>query len=368
MDCRNLEIALVVGTRPEIIKMSPLIHALQERHIEFCFILSGQHHDYDMSMQFVEELGLPEPTSSFVLENSRPASQIGEIMGKLERALDNLGSKILLIQGDTNSMLAAALTGVKLGIRVGHVEAGLRSFDWRMPEEHNRRMVDHVSDLLFAPTETSQRNLVNEQVYGRIVVTGNTVVDAVNRYLPVALRTSSIMKRIPLSQFSFATIHRKENVESRDVLHNLISALVEVDTPIVFPLHPRTELNLRRFGLYEALASSSQICLLPPIGYLDTLVLLKNCTLILTDSGGLQEEATVPSIRKRVIVLRTSTERPEAVTAGFTKIAGTDKDAILKNVREILDNPFDLPNVSPYGDGTAAEKIVKIVYELENAS
>jgi UDP-N-acetylglucosamine 2-epimerase (non-hydrolysing) len=360
---RDLEIVLVVGTRPEIIKMSPLIHALQERHIEFCFILSGQHHDYEMSMQFVEELGLPEPTSSFVLESSRPASQIGEIMGKLERALDNTGSRLLLIQGDTNSMLAAALTGVKLGVKVAHVEAGLRSYDWRMPEEHNRRMVDHVSDILFAPTETSKHNLENEHVYGTILVTGNTVVDAVNHYLPRALKTSSILTRIPFSEFCFATTHRKENVESPAVLRDIIEALIGTDMPIVFPVHPKTELSLRRFGLYERVASSPRVCLLPPIGYLDTLVLLKNCRLILTDSGGLQEEATVPSIRKPVIVLRTSTERPEGVDAGFAKIVGVGKEAILKAAREIWDHAPELPYASPFGDGKAAERITNAIVE-----
>jgi UDP-N-acetylglucosamine 2-epimerase (non-hydrolysing) len=353
-----LEIAVVVGTRPEIIKMSPVIGVLKERKIDFSFVVTGQHEDYDMSMRFVHELGLPTPSASFQLGNSSPASQIGEIMAKLEEILKHTGCTLLLIQGDTNSMLAAAVTGVKLGLRIAHVEAGLRSYDWRMPEEHNRRMVDHVSDILFAPTKRSEQNLINEQVHGRIVVTGNTVVDAVNRYLPLASTTSEIMSGIPFSDFCFATVHRKENVDSADVLDELVGVLVEMEMPVVFPVHPRTNLRLREFGLYEKLSCSSRICLLPPIGYLDTLVLMKKSRFILTDSGGLQEEATVPSIRKHVIVVRSSTERPEAVEAGFAKVVGVNKESIQDAIKVLLDDPPPLPNLSPFGDGKASQRIV----------
>jgi UDP-N-acetylglucosamine 2-epimerase (non-hydrolysing) len=356
-----MEIALVVGTRPEIVKMSPVINALRGRNIEFCFIMTGQHHDYDMSMRFVEELRLPPPTLSFVLDSCKPASQIGEMMEKLEPALENSGSKFLLIQGDTNSMLAAALTGVKLGLRVAHVEAGLRSYDWRMPEEHNRRMVDHVSDVLFAPTETSKQNLTNEHVYGRIIVTGNTVIDAVNHYLTLAPEISDVMNHIPFPEFCFTTIHRKENVDSVEILKDLVDMLVEMKVPVVFPVHPRTNHRLHEFGLHEKLALSPNIHLLPPIGYIDTLVLMKNCRFILTDSGGLQEEATVSSIRKPVILLRSSTERPEAVEAGFTKIAGVNKEKVLTAIKAVLDKPPLLPDFSPFGDGKAAERIVNVV-------
>ena len=284
-------------------------------------------------------------------------------MGKLGPILEDTGSRFLLVQGDTNSMVAAALTGVKIGLRVAHVEAGLRSYDWRMPEEHNRRMVDHVSDVLFAPTEVSRRNLMNEHVYGKILVTGNTVVDAVNHYLPLASKGSDIMKRIPFHEFCFTTIHRKENVDSPEILRDLTDVLIEMEIPAVFPVHPRTNIRLREFGLYEKLALSSHICLLPPIGYIDTLVLMKNAEFVLTDSGGLQEEATVPSIRKPVILLRSSTERPEAVDAGFTKMVGVSKEGALNAVKALLKNPPSLPASSPYGDGKAAERIVNAVID-----
>jgi len=348
----------VVGTRPEIVKMAPVINDLRARNLEFCFVVTGQHYDYDMSMLFVEELRLPAPTSSFRLDTSKPASQIGEIMEKLERVLEDAGSRFLLIQGDTNSMLAAALTGVKLGLRVAHVEAGLRSYDWRMPEEHNRRMVDHVSDVLFAPTKMSGQNLANEHVYGKILVTGNTVVDAVNHYFASASKNSVIMDRIPYPEFCFATIHRKENVDSMEILRGLVDVLVKMEMPVVFPVHPRTSVRLRESGLYEKLVLSRHIRLLPPIGYFDTLVLMKNCKFILTDSGGLQEEATVPLIRKPVILLRSSTERPEAVKAGFTRVVGVSEERVLDAITALLDDPPSLPNFSPFGDGKSAERIV----------
>jgi UDP-N-acetylglucosamine 2-epimerase (non-hydrolysing) len=264
-------------------------------------------------------------------------------------------------------MLAAALTGVKMGIRIAHVEAGLRSYDWRMPEEHNRRMVDHVSDILFAPTQISRENLMNENVHGRVLVTGNTVVDAVNLYLPLALKNSNILTQIPFREFCLTTIHRKENVDSPQVLRSLVNALAALDDPLVFPLHPRTAMRLQEFNLYEKLSRSPHVCLLPAVGYFDTLVLMKECRFILTDSGGLQEEATVPSIKKPVVVVRASTERPEAIQAGFAKLAGVNEESIHKAVKSILDEPPSLPDFSPFGDGDSAHRIVSVLSdELES--
>jgi UDP-N-acetylglucosamine 2-epimerase (non-hydrolysing) len=341
--------------------MAPVINALKRHSKEFCFIATGQHHDYEMAMRFIEELSLPTPEYSFQLQSSSPTSQIGEMMSKLEGALQSSASRLILVQGDTNSMLAAALTGVKMGLTVAHIEAGLRSYDWRMPEEHNRRMVDHVSDVLFAPTQTSMQNLTNEGVYGKIVITGNTVVDSVNHYLPLALKTSHVMNRISFNEFCLATIHRKENVDSSETLRDLVAALLEIGTPVVFPVHPRTETRLREFGLYEKTFSSPNILPLPPISYADSLILQKNCKFILTDSGGLQEEATVPSIRKPVILLRSSTERPEGIETGFTKLAGVNRDKILSLAKQLLKSPPQLPSLSPFGDGKAGERIVDTI-------
>jgi len=359
------EIAIVVGTRPEIIKMAPVIRELENREINFIFIHTGQHYDYNMSRQFISELRLPEPDISFKLENHRPAAQIGEMMVKLEKSLSKIDAKILLIQGDTNTMLAAALTGVKLGLKVGHIEAGLRSYDWRMPEEHNRRMVDHISDILFAPTERSKKNLEEEHVYGEIYVTGNTVIDAVAQHLPLAEAKSNIIDKIKFEaeKYALVTVHRAENVDDPKVLMNFVKAFLQSPIPLVFPIHPRTLKRLKEFNLYHKLASSENIQLLPPVGYLDFLKLMKNCKLILTDSGGIQEEATSPMIRKPVLILRTSTERPEAIEAGFAKLVGTNKDAIINEIHKTLNQPQALPSNSPFGDGKVAKRITEKVLQ-----
>jgi UDP-N-acetylglucosamine 2-epimerase (non-hydrolysing) len=343
--------------------MAPVINALRKHSVDFCFVATGQHHEYEMAMQFIKELSLPTPAYSFRLQNSSPASQIGEMMTKLEQALRPNGCRLLLIQGDTNSMLAAALTGVKMGISIAHVEAGLRSYDWRMPEEHNRRMVDHVSDILFAPTEVAKNNLINEHVYGKVIVTGNTIVDSVEQYISLALERSSVMSRVPFNEFCLATIHRKENVDSPEVLRDLVDVLLEMGIPTVFPVHPRTRMKLREFGLYEKACSCPRLCMLSPISYADTLVLMKRCKFILTDSGGLQEEATVPSIRKPVVLVRLSTERPEGVDAGFTTVAGVSRENILTAIENLLRNPPQLAGLSPFGDGKAADRIVHTIMD-----
>jgi len=220
---------------------------------------------------------------------------------------------------------------------------------------------------LFAPTELSKRNLISERVYGKIFVTGNTVVDAVYMYLPLALSTSKIMNRVPFREYCMVTLHRQENVDSKDSLRNIVGILKSLNFPAVFPLHPRTEMRLREYGLFEELASQANITLLQPIGYFDSLVLMKNCRFILTDSGGLQEEATVPLIRKPTLVARLSTERPEAVEAGFGKLVGLKKKEILQEIENLLNRTQLLPDRSPYGNGKAARKIVDIVTdELES--
>jgi len=355
------KVAIVVGTRPEVIKMAPVIREFQKRKLDFVFIHTGQHYDYEMSKTFIEELKLPEPEYSFILKNRSPASQIGEMMTKLEKVLIETNPQFLLIQGDTNTMLAAALTGVKVGIPVGHVEAGLRSYDWRMPEEHNRRMVDHVSDLLFAPTEKAKKNLENEHVYGKIFVTGNTVIDAVMQHIKIAEEKSKIMEKIPFKEYILITAHRAENVDNPKTLKNFVETFLELPIPAVYPIHPRTMKRLKENNLYDKLSNTDKILLLPPVGYLDMLILMKNCKLILTDSGGLQEEATVPLIRKPVLVLRQSTERPEAVEAGFAKVIGTEKMKILNEVAKTLNPDLKLPETSPFGDGRASERIINIL-------
>jgi len=358
------EVIIAVGTRPEIIKMAPIIKMLEEKGIDFLFIHTGQHYDYEISLRFIDELDLPKPDESFKLEKYSPSAQIGEIMIKLEKAITMHCRKprIMLVQGDTNSMLAAGLTAVKLGIKLGHIEAGLRSFDWRMPEEHNRRMIDHISDYLFAPTDISRRNLLEEHVWGEIYVTGNTVIDAIDMYIDKVMSVEKeVLEKINFDEYGLVTFHRAENVDNPEVLRSFVRILQKSPIPLVYPIHPRTRKRLKEYGLISEATHIKHLQILPPQGYFEMLALMRNARVILTDSGGLQEEATHPKIRKPVLVLRYSTERPEAVMHNFAKVVGVNPIVVLSELERILANPPQLPNYSPFGDGKASKRIVDIV-------
>ena len=352
---------VVVGTRPEIVKMAPLLRAFEREGVPFVFVHCGQHYDYNMSEQFIEELGLPRPDFGFRMRALLPGLQTARILSSVERVIRKVKPKVVLVEGDTNSVLASALAAVKLGVSVGHVEAGLRSFDLRMPEEHNRRLADHMSKYLFAPTEGARKNLEKENVWGSIYVTGNTVIDAVIEHLPLAEKKSSVMKMVRFTRFALVTAHRAENVDDVKVLKGFVEAFTGAPLPIVFPVHPRTRKRLRQQKLWRVLSRSENVQLLPPLGYFDFLVLMKNCEMIITDSGGIQEEATAPPIRKPVLVIRSSTERPEAVEAGFASVVGVEKSGILKGMERLLCEAKTVPKVSPFGDGRAAQKIVGIL-------
>ncbi len=352
---------VVVGTRPEIVKMAPIIRALKRSSMPFTFVHCGQHYDYNMSQQFIEELELPLPDYGFKVKAVSAGLQTARIMAHMDKLLSEVASSLVLVEGDTNTVLAAALASNKCGVAVGHVEAGLRSFDLRMPEEHNRRLTDHLSALLFAPTERAKANLERESVWGKICVTGNTVIDAVAQHLPLAERKSKILTQIRFDRFVLATAHRAENVDDLAVLKNFIEAFMESPVPVVYPMHPRTRKRLRQNGLLAKVMQCGNVQVLPPLGYLDFLVLMRRCELIVTDSGGIQEEATAPLIRKPVLVIRLSTERPEAVEAGFAKVVGTEKNEILTAISTALDSKGQLPTKSPFGDGNAAQKTVEII-------
>ena len=359
-------VMVVVGTRPEIIKMAPVIRALKKQKIPLILTHCGQHYDYNMSQQFIEELELPTPNYGFQIKAYTQGAQTARIMTCMEQLLKKTYPPLILVEGDTNGVLATALAAVKLGVQVGHVEAGLRSFDLRMPEEHNRRLTDHISAYLFAPTKTAEENLRRENVWGKIYMTGNTVIDAVNQHLPIAERKSKIMEVVRYKKFALATAHRAENVDNLTVLKSFMEAFAEAPIPVVYPMHPRTKKRLQHNKIFDKIKKSHNVQILPPLGYLDFLILMKNCEMIVTDSGGIQEEATAPCIRKPVLVTRLSTERPEAVKAGFAEVVGTEKEKILGAMKKTLENRRELPVNSPYGNGYAAEKIVEIIMREAN--
>jgi UDP-N-acetylglucosamine 2-epimerase (non-hydrolysing) len=278
----------------------------------------------------------------------------------LDKMMSNRRPKVVTVQGDTNSMVAAAIAALKMGADVAHVEAGLRSFDWRMPEEHNRRMIDHVSKYLFAPTEEAKKNLEEEHVFGEIYVTGNTIIDALDRYLPMAEEKSKNIE-VPFERFAIITFHRAENVDDPVTLRNFVTILEKSPIALIFPIHPRTKRRLKEFGLWEKVQNLKHVHLMPPLGYLEFIGLLKRAEVVLSDSGGLQEEVTHPKIRKHILVLRTSTERPEAVKAGFAFVVGSNPVVVLSTLERILEQKPPLPETSPFGDGKASKRIVDVL-------
>lgn len=347
-----MKTAIVLGTRPEIIKLAPIISKLKKSTL----IFTGQHYDYEMGMKFIDQLGIRKPDYSLKISHSTPAIQIGEISIKLSKILEQEKPDTVIVQGDTNTVLASGLCSLKSNMPVSHIEAGLRSFDWRMPEEHNRIAIDHISEFLFAPTIISKNNLLSEQVHGKIAVTGNTVIDSINKFSKISTKKSNLM--VDLDNFILLTLHRSENVDNPKVLSSIIKAIIDSNEDYVFPVHPRTKKCLNNFGFYKKLLNSKNVIMIDTIGYFEMLELMKNCKFILSDSGGIQEEATAPSIKKKVVVIRKTTDRPEAVNAGFSEITGTSYSSISNSIKRNSKN-HKIPNKkSPYGTGDAAQKII----------
>ncbi|MEF8874949.1 MAG: UDP-N-acetylglucosamine 2-epimerase (non-hydrolyzing) [Candidatus Thermoplasmatota archaeon] len=356
-----MKVAVVLGTRPEIIKMSPLIREFEKRGINQDIVHSGQHYDDNVSSIFFRELELEEPELYLDVGSGTQGEQTGKALMKLEKAFKELETDLVLVEGDTNTVLAGALAAVKMGVTVGHVEAGLRSYDYRMPEEYNRRLTDHSSHLLFAPTEENREILEGEDVWGDIYVTGNTVIDACIQNMKIAERKAEFDFEVP-EEFVLLTAHRAENVDDPEVQQNFIEAFKKIHLPMIYPIHPRAEERFEMHGNLNELKEIEGMKLVPPQGYLEFLLLMKKSEYIMTDSGGIQEEATAPNIRKKVFVLRDSTERPEAVEAGYCTVVGTDSEDIIDGVESFQEEEWD-PAGCPYGDGKAAEKIGDIIID-----
>ena len=353
--------SIVVGTRPEIVKMAPIILELENKGMDYELIHTGQHYSFTLSELFFKELQLPKPDHLLDVGSGTHASQTARALVKLENAFLRESPAMVLVEGDTNSVLAGALAGIKLGLDVGHVESGLRSFDRRMPEEYNRILADHMSTHLFAPTKLSAANLKNEGIHGKIFITGNTVIDSCLRYMPIALKHSRIMEKVNLDEFALVTAHRAENVDNGAVLKDFLKIFMNCPIPVVYPIHPRTLKRFKDFGLHAKLAASNNIHLIEPQGYFDFLVLMKHCAFILTDSGGIQEEITAPNLRKKAFVMRLSTDRPESVEAGYAEVVGVKYPKAIRRIREFYENPDPPKRPSPYGQGDAAKRIVDIL-------
>ena len=357
------KIAFVLGTRPEIIKCSPLIRLLERQRHPYFLIHTGQHYSYEMDKLFFRELGLPLPRHHLgAASHGRHfhGEHTGRMLTGIEKILLREKPDVVLVQGDTNSVLAGSLAASKMrGVRLGHVEAGLRSYDRAMPEEINRVIADHVSDYLFPPTEDGRGILLKEGIPSdKIFVTGNTIVDAVNQNLEIAKKRRKPQGYIP-RVFFLMTLHRQENVDDQNRLESILegvgNAAKEFCVEVLFPAHPRTVNRLKEFGL----RLPKGLRLMKPIGFLDFLSLEASARMVITDSGGVQEEACI--LKVPCVTLRTSTERPETVRAGANVVAGYLPVGILRAARKMLHQKRVWKN--PFGDGKSAEKIIRILKE-----
>ncbi|HZD59600.1 MAG TPA: UDP-N-acetylglucosamine 2-epimerase (non-hydrolyzing) [Anaerolineae bacterium] len=344
-----LKIATIVGARPQFIKSLPVSNEIRKNCHEV-LIHTGQHYDRNMSTIFFEEMGIPEPDYNLGVGSGSQGEQTAQMLARIESVLVEGEPDVVLIYGDTNSTLAGALAASKLHIPVAHVEAGLRSFDKKMPEEINRIVADHVSDILFCPTQTAVNNLKNEGLTRGIELVGDVMYDAALHFGRVAEGRSGILDKLDLQPkgYLLATIHRSANTDEVENLRVLLETFVEAGERIIFPVHPRTRKVIDNAGLNDIIEGSS-VRLVDPVGYIDFLKLEKNAAKILTDSGGVQKEAFFFAVP--CITLRDTTEWIETVDSGWNVLVNVNKELLLNQISEF--NPSGEP-AALFGDGKAS--------------
>jgi len=340
--------------------MSSIIRKCHEQGIDYFILHSGQHYSYELDKVFFTQLALPQAEYNLEVGSGSHGEQTGKILAGVERILLSEKPDIVLVEGDTDTILAAALAAAKLRIKIGHVEAGLRSGDRTMPEEINRCLTDHVSSYLFAPTEKSRQNLLAEGIAtDKIFVTGNTIVDAIYYVLDIVHTQLDVLGKLGLNKTEYfvVTAHREENVDVKarleGILHGLEMVYKKFGLPIVFPIHPRTKKRLAEFGL----EIPKGVKPITPLGFLEFLQLEENARLVLTDSGGVQEETCV--LHVPCVTIRDNTERPETVDVEANILAGTSPSKIVSCAEIMLGRKNDW--VNPFGDGKAGERILQIV-------
>lgn len=358
-----MKIAIVIGTRPEIIKLSPVIKELEHRGIDFFVLHTGQHYSANLDSIFFDQLQLPQPKYNLEVGSHSPCKQTARIIEGMGGVLIGDKPDVVLVLGDTNSVLAGAIAGSKLHIKVGHIEAGLRSYDRSMPEEINRTLTDHCSDLLFAPTQNAREILLYEGIPDdQIFMTGNTIVDAIYANLELAknVEVETYIEADKPYQYILATIHRTENVDNMIRFASILSSLQLVaqkyELPIVYPIHPHSLSKVKEFGF-----NLKALDVIEPMDYLQFLNLERNAGLILTDSGGVQEEACILGVP--CVTLRDNTERPETIEVGANILAGTSHKRVMECVEIMLNSKSSWQN--PFGDGRASIRIVDIIMERQ---
>ena len=363
----SLKFLNVVGARPNLPKIAPLLREMRQ-HPEITAILvhTGQHYDENLSDIFFRQMGIPEPQVNLEVGSSSHATQTAEVLKRIEPVLEEHRPDVVVVVGDVNSTIAVSLAAAKLGIRVAHVEAGLRSFDRAMPEEINRVLTDAIADYLFVTEEDAVTNLMKEgRSRDSIFLVGNVMIDSLRHFLPVAEQSSigaelGLKNGVGWKRFGLLTLHRPSNVDSPEKLSQLlvaISAIAE-EVPVVFPVHPRTRQRIAQAGIRH----HSQLRMISPVGYLDFLCLMSKAAVVLTDSGGIQEETTALGVP--CLTLRENTERPVTISEGTNLLVGTDPVKIVAAARDVLGGKGKAGRIPRLWDGQAAGRIVEVLLRL----
>lgn len=361
-----MKIAIIFGTRPEIIKLSEIMRLFKNRNIESVFIHTGQHYSDNMSDLFFNELNLEPPKYNLNIKKTTRTEQLNDMELGISAILESEKPDLVIVQGDTNSVLSGARSAKKLNIMVAHVEAGIRSFAATMPEELNRVETDSISDYCFAPTHIAVSNLINEKINAeKIFNVGNTILEAVTKNLELTQNSNTILTKHNLSpkNYSILTLHRQENADNEERLKDIFLGLETVKEDIIFPAHPRTIKNLELFKLLNDLKNNGKIKIINPLGYSDFLNLCANAKIIFTDSGGIQEESSIYKVP--CLILRENTERPEVLNK-FGWLVGYNSNLIKEKYQWLCNNYDSITEIMkitncPFGDGTASKQIVDIL-------
>lgn len=350
-----MKVAIAAGTRPEFIQVEPIIRELVGRNIEYIFIHSGQHYDYDMDKIFFEEMDVPDPTHYLGIGSKLPGEQIGEMITKSESIFRKENPDILLVTGDTNTALGVALAANKSKIKVGHFEAGMRSYDRSMPEEINRVIIDNFSDVLFSPTERGIRNLHDNGIHDNVFLVGDVMLDSITYYRKLIENKAKTLADLSLTQnpYLLLTLHREANTDNKDRLKNILDAVSSVSYPVIFPIHPRTKQRIQSYNI----SIPDNIHAISPAGYFEFLRLIYHSEKLLTDSGGAQKQAFFLS--KPCITLRPNTEWVETTESGWNVLVDDNPEKIIEAVSNF--NPQGSPYLSLFGNGKSSQKIIDIV-------